>query len=106
MTNGKHKLDCKCEWNDKNEVISFCGAHHAHHQKLIEPLIQDRARLEQINAYSKTQHPLISSHPCPLCEWDWEIDEKTGFGMGTHRKECGYHYALHELYKIKIVDEE
>ncbi len=102
MTNGKK---CVCEWKD-DKVTAFCGAHNELHNTLVEPLIVDRARLEYIQAYAKTQHPLISSQACPLCTWEWEIDEKTGFGKGSNRQECGYHYALNQLYRIKILDEE
>lgn len=100
MTNGK----CACTWNDNGEVTGFCGAHQEHHRKLTEPLIVDRARLEQIKVYAKTQHPLISSQACPLCEWSWKMDEKTGFGVGTRGKDCSYHHALHQLYTLKIED--
>lgn len=98
MTHGKH---CECKW-DGDTVVSECGAHFEFFKKQMQPLIQTKAKLEQIQAYSKSQHPLISSQACPLCEWNWEYDDETGFGKGKRIKECGYHHALNQLYTIKI----
>jgi len=103
MTNGKHKLDCKCLWDD-DEVIAFCGAHQQHHRTLTEPLLQDKVMLEYIRVYAKTEHPIISSRACPLCEWDSEV--KDGMWVGRNRKVCTYHYALNQLYALKIDGKE
>lgn len=100
MTNGKHKLDCKCLWDDDSNVIAFCGAHQEHHRKLTEPLLQDKAMLEHIRVYANNQHPLLSSMACPLCEWSGEVEN--GFWKGRRGKSCSYHYALHQLYALKI----
>ena len=100
MTNGSR---CACEW-DGDTVTAFCGAHHAHHRVLSEPLIREVAVLEHIRVYSKTEHPIISSRACPLCDWDSEV--KDGMWVGKKRKPCTYHLALNQLYALKIEGEE
>jgi len=99
--NGK----CACLWNDDGEVEIFCGAHMALHQKMIEPLIKDKALLEYIQVYAKNDHPLLSSKPCPLCDWDGVVDDN-GMWKGKHIKHCSYHFALNQLYKLKIDGQE
>lgn len=32
------KVDCVCEWDDDNNVISFCGAHMQLHNELVKEL--------------------------------------------------------------------
>lgn len=100
MTNGKEMgVNCVCLW-ENGKVVSFCGAHTEHHHELIEPTMQKLAELELIIAYAKNEHPMLSSRPCPLCEWDSTVEN--GIWKGQNRKPCSYHYALHQLYKIKI----
>ena len=99
MTNGK----CACTWND-GEVTGFCGAHQEHHRKITEPLLQDKAMLEHIKIYAKNEHPILSSRACPLCEWDGEVEN--GMWKGTNRKPCTFHFALHQLYALKIEDKK
>ena len=95
-------MECKCVYDDKtNEVKATCGTHAAYMRKITDPL---EHKLELIENYARKEHPLISSRACPLCAWDWEQDEKTGWAMGTNRKQCSYHMALHNLYKCKIED--
>jgi hypothetical protein len=60
--------------------------------------------LEYIRVYAKTEHPIISSRACPLCEWDSE--EKDGMWVGKNRKPCTFHFALNQLYALKIEGEE
>ena len=49
MTNGKN---CACLWNEEGEVEIFCGAHMKKHQEMIQPLIEDKSRLEYIKSYA------------------------------------------------------
>jgi len=94
-------MECKCNLNDEGEVTSFCGAHYHAHRKILDPL---EHKLALIKNYATKEHPLVSSRACPLCTWDWKQDEKTGWAMGTNRKQCSYHMALHNLYICKIED--
>lgn len=95
-------MNCQCKWNDNNEVISFCGAHYALHRKMHDPV---EHKLDAILDYAKNQHPSLSSQSCPLCIWEWEKDDHTGFAKGKFIKACGYHYALDELRRIYTEDD-
>ena len=97
MTNGK----CACKW-DGSKVVSMCGAHMEKHREMIKPLIEDKAKLEYIQSYAKRDHPLLSSRPCPLCDWQGVIDEETGFWKGKHRKFCSFHEAINWLYGLNV----
>jgi len=100
MTNGKQ---CECKW-DGDKVIAECEAHFAFFKEQMQPLIEAKAKLEYIEVYAKNDHPLLSSKPCPLCRWDSGI--KDGMWVGAHREFCSYHYALNQLYALKIEGQE
>jgi len=70
------------------------------HQEMIQPLIEDKSRLEYIKSYANGEHPILSSRPCPLCEWNGTVQD--GMWSGKHIKFCSYHYAINQLYKLKI----
>ena len=102
MTNGKK---CACKWDENDEVVSFCGAHTKLHNKLTESLIEDRAMLEYIKVYAKHDHPILTSRACPLCQWETEQIEN-GMWVGKHKTPCTYHYALNQLYALKVEGRE
>ncbi len=44
------KIDCVCEWDDDNDVISFCGAHMELHRKMLGDIAETGVRcMEQRN---------------------------------------------------------
>ena len=93
-------MECKCNLNDEGEVTSFCGAHYHAHHKILDPI---EHKLTIIEDYAAKQHPLVSSQACPLCTWDWEDSKEIpGWRTGKRTKECGYHYALNQLYTTKF----
>lgn len=96
MTNGKQ---CACEW-DGDKVVQECKAHKKFFTEIMQPFIKAKAELELIKVYAKNEHPMLSSRPCPLCEWDSTVED--GIWKGQNRKPCSYHYALNQLYKLKI----
>lgn len=92
-------MECKCKWNDKDEVTEFCGAHYQAHRKILDPI---EHKLTIIEDYAAKQHPLVSSKACPLCTWVWDTDPKfPGWAQGKRIKDCSYHHALNQLYTIK-----
>jgi hypothetical protein len=100
MTSGKQ---CACEW-DGDEVVEECKSHNRYFKKHMHSLIETKAELERIKVYAKNEHPILSSRPCPLCEWDSTVED--GIWKGQNRKPCSYHFALDQLYKLKVVGRE
>jgi len=100
MTNGK---DCECKW-EGDRVVSECGAHFEFFKEQMQPLIEIKAELERIKIYAKNEHPILSSRACPLCEWTGTVEG--GMWKGTNRKPCSYHFALNQLYALKIEGEK
>ena len=41
------KTDCVCEWDKDDNVISFCGAHHALHRQLSATKDKEIGRLNK-----------------------------------------------------------
>lgn len=101
MTNGNR---CQCVWDDDGALMSECEAHAEYFEWHMRPLIEAKAELERIKVYAKNEHPLLSSRPCPLCEWDSTVEK--GIWKGQNRKPCSYHYALNQIYKLKIEGRE
>jgi len=97
MTNGKK---CECVWDDDGALVSECKAHYDYYEWFMRPLIEAKAELERIKVYANGEHPLLSSRPCPLCEWDSTVE--SGIWKGQNRKPCSYHFALDQLYRLKI----
>jgi hypothetical protein len=101
MTNGKQS--CGCTW-DNGEVVEECREHFEFFKKQMIELIEMKHELERIKVYAKNEHPMLSSRPCPLCEWDSTVEK--GIWKGQNRKPCSYHFALDQLYKLKVVGRE
>ena len=101
MTNGNR---CNCVWDDDGVLIDECKAHNQYFKEHMRTLIEAKAELECIKIYATNEHPMLSSHPCPLCQWESTVEN--GIWKGTNRKPCSYHFALNQLYKLKIDGQE
>ena len=51
------KVDCVCDWDDDNNVVSFCGAHMELHRKMLDGIAETGVRcMEQRNkAYAEVK---------------------------------------------------